>query len=263
MPRETRLNFVNGNYVRDVRTPSLSPAPTPGPGPGIPLIHYKMNDNASDSIVLDVISAINGTLSNGLSNFTSENSVAGKISTALSFDQSNDTVTSDILDGDFATDYSIALWIFQPTTFVGNVGTAIHFGNAGNGLIFYINLDPGTAGACINPTVGGDSCFYHNGTGTLIGCPALTMEAWTHLVGVWSPSTLTMSIYKDSVLVFSTPITASVDEPTCRVWLGIQNGDANLFLGNLDDVRIYHNTLSQAQIDALYNGGNGTEAELT
>lgn len=235
----------------------LPPIPAPGG-----LFHYLMNDNAANPTVTESLSAFNGSLVNGLSNFTSENSVAGKINTALTFDKVDDVVTSiGTFSPDWATDWTVALWFFQPVDVVGNVGTAIHVGDgAVKAMIFYTNIDGGTAAACVNGAVAGDAAFYFL-PAPLLGC-SLPQGVWTHLVGVISGNGTLMSLYQNGVFVASTAVVPGPVVPGSKVWIGAQAGVANLVNGIVDDFRVYNAALSQGNIDFIYNGGAGTEAEI-
>lgn len=230
--------------------------------PPVALYHYLMNDNAANDVVTDVLSGFNGALVNGLNNFTSENSVAGKINLALTFDKVDDVVTSTgTFSPDFATNWTVALWFFQPVDTVGNVGTAIHVGDpVTRALIFYTNIDGGTAAACVNGAVAGDAAFYFL-PAPLLGC-TLPQGAWTHLVGVISGNGTLMSLYKDSVFIASTAVAPGGVVAGSKVWIGAQAGAANLVNGIVDDFRVYNSALDQSQIDFIYNGGAGTEAEI-
>lgn len=246
---------VSASYNAPVVVP-----PPPVVGSAAILAHYKMNDNTSSSVVIDV-SGHNGTLINGLTNVTSENSVAGKINNCLSFDRVDDAVTADLGLLDLQSDISVALWVFQATATIGAVGTAIGLGAEGNGLLLYTNIDPGTAGASINPASAGDAQVFSQTAGINMSFP-MSQNAWNHIVIMWSPSVGTLSVFKNKVLQISQPIDDFPVMTQGLLSLACQNGNSNLFAGKLDDVRIYNATLTQAQINALYNSGNGIETEL-
>ena len=72
--------------------------------------HYKMNDNAASAIVLDSTGNNNGTLSDGVSNVTSDHDVTGIVNGALSFDGSNDRIALPY-NGWSITAGTVSLWL--------------------------------------------------------------------------------------------------------------------------------------------------------
>jgi len=73
--------------------------------------HYKLNDNQSNTNVIDSLGVNNGTLIGG--NNTEDISVVGKINSALEFDGIADYVDCGVAQNcGFATgDFSLAFWI--------------------------------------------------------------------------------------------------------------------------------------------------------
>ena len=88
-----------------------------GTGPILPVkanlvMHYKMNDDAANTTVTDSSdSGFTGTWQHGN---TEDDSVAGKINEALSFDGTNDYILSgDVTDFDYDTPFSTSLWFYR------------------------------------------------------------------------------------------------------------------------------------------------------
>ena len=94
------LNFIQKNTVSSGETFGNI-------GIKSPIAHYKMNDNSANTTVIDSAGSNNGTASFN----TADNSVAGKINNALSFDGIDDIV--NINKNDFVEqNFSISLCIF-------------------------------------------------------------------------------------------------------------------------------------------------------
>jgi hypothetical protein len=96
-----------------------------------------------------------------------------------------------------------------------------------------------------------------NGATTTLIASSGTLSAgvWTHVVGVYDGST--MRLYKDGVMVGSTPKTGTVDtNSSVTAAIGNQptGGGSRPFDGVIDDVRIYDEALTDPQIAALAAG---------
>ncbi|MEM6795016.1 MAG: PQQ-dependent sugar dehydrogenase [Acidobacteriota bacterium] len=82
---------------------------------------------------------------------------------------------------------------------------------------------------------------------------ALASGVWTHAAAVWDGQD--MRLYKDGVLVGSTPKTGAVaTDPTVPVAIGDQPQGGRPFDGVIDEVRLYSRALSPAELDVLITG---------
>ncbi len=202
---------------------------------------WKMDGNAMDSTPYQH----NGTLT-GTTQTTDRKGTANK---AYDFDGGastnisvSDTTGSSL---DLTTAVTVSVWVNVQTT--GTKGIVSKGGAGGNsplgpyslwtiGTTIYWEVGDGAANTSINST--------------------LTAGVWTHWVGTYSNSTLTL--YKDG---------AKVKGPTgVAVSSMVQNNNALLFADSagtvtnldalMDDVRIYNRALSSAEIIALYDSYN-------
>ena len=214
-----------------------------------PISHWKMNDNAANTVVIDSVGTNNGVLT-GAGN-TSASSVPGKINTALTFDGTNDLVncgTSADLDPG-TNDFSVSMWVYAPR-YVENGGLLQKGGGAGIAQ-FYFRQNDGL-GTLRFTTYDGSA------PSTSVQSPTgyLPISNWTHLVVARIETTV--YIYKNGTSISATGAVANISNPT--VPFNINSGPSDGYSGGfIDDVRFYNRGLSSSEINAIYNGGNGTE----
>lgn len=212
--------------------------------------HYKCNDNAENQIVVENISGLNGTT--GMN--TSAHSVGGRINNALHFDgggASGQTPADSLLHPTKA--YTYALW------FAVDAGMASQqdvFGNYDDKAICLI-LVPGSG------TFTGYFWFTDaSGTQYYIQWSMPVDTNWHHFVATWDGTII--RCYVDNNFVGDDGLAATLPGLACSLHLGmggITSQSSNLFVGSIDDIRIYNRALSLAEIAQIYNGGLGTEAD--
>lgn len=202
-----------------------------------PVGHWKMNDNAADTIVADAMGTNTGTAAAN----TSTKTIAGKLNGALAFNGSTDWVD---ISGNVATctvgDSSVSMWIkphgtadFQPVLswWDGSQGWAIFF--------------QGPSGRIVPLP-------------EMLNGPILTTNVWSHIVVVRQLDGNT-TIYHNGNLggqATASPIIA----PEVTFTMGAYASHAEYFSScDLDDVRLYDHALSADQALLLYAGGTGTE----
>lgn len=78
---------------------------------------------------------------------------------------------------------------------------------------------------------------------------------WVHIVAVLDTANKFCDFYRNGVFVnrATTVNTILFDSTNAAKYLGGPNNSSNLFVGSLDDVRIYNRALSAAEISAIYN----------
>jgi len=213
--------------------------------------HWKMNDNAENTTVLESINSLDGTSQRN----TNLMSVPGKINTALSFDGTNDYITvadNDLIDMG-TSDFAISFQIKSTKTGVqqrlfckrgggGYIGYDVYY-NSDNKLCSFI----GDSGGYLTLT-------FNDVTGFFDG-------AWHHIVinfdrdGNATP-------YLDNVIKTGISIAARQGSLSSEMELVIgayQINYVDKFTGSLDDIRFYKRLLTTQEIANLYNAGNGTE----
>lgn len=203
------------------------------------IAHYKSNDNASNTIVLDssgnnknaVLSANSNTLS-----------VSGKINNALNISVGNHIDATAIIDTFGGTNsWSIAMW-WRPSN--GSNHSAL-FGFDNYAIYSYWNCDNYQIKF---GTTGGEFGNYLDlGSG----------GTWYHLVFVKDGST--WKVYANGVVGDSNITSSAVLDVSGRtMYLGYVGGSQNQD-ASFDDFRIYDKALSQSEINEIYASGNGTE----
>jgi hypothetical protein len=215
--------------------------------------HYKMNDNAANTVVVND-QGVNGTSVNFN---TSDNSVAGVINTALDFSATNspfDHIDTNLTYNNiFRKPFSVALWANR---------------DGAGGMI--LGVEDGSDTFYIQSGSGNILCVYGENGNTAIARADVPLSSPGHVVvTVDYPN---IKIYKNGELIPLNPsfdgdmtgVTMSnFDNSNRNLYLGAINDNGvvnNWFNGYLDDVRIYDEPISETLINNIYNNGNGTEA---
>lgn len=182
-------------------------------------------------------SANNGTLTNG------PVAAIGKLGQALNFDGVNDYVNIGVdpkFDG--ASAITISAWIkpnasMNDSTIVGK-STVV-----ANQIYFWV----GHSGLAT------DKISWNAGPGWLEATQTLTLNEWTHVVGVADASG--HKIFYNGVLISSNSSAIAISASDPQTWKIGSNGGSRHFNGSIDDVRIYNRALSTDEVTALYNFG--------
>lgn len=211
----------------------------------IMVAHYKLNDSAEDTVVLDSSPfVINGVGSRNTSGFSD----TGKISSAFNFIASNNDIIS--LSGiPFITkSFSFACWI-KPNGVTG-LQHIIQLEGSGSPTFFRLNEN---LLECVLILNGNGTSFYSTS--------AITSGVWTHVVLTYDGTTF-LKFYINSVLSDSYILDIQPEIVSTVGVIGAYYAGGDYFDGEMDDFRIYNNALSQDDINTIYNLGNGTEDEL-
>ena len=228
-------NFINIASTRGNKThPNL-------------IAHYKLNDNAASTVVIDSIGSFNGTSVNN----TDTMDVEGKINNALEFNGVDDTVTmpNDVsLSSD--NSFTISVWSnHAPVT--GKTSSIISLRpSALRGIGIDVNPNGDTIFKMRDDTEASEVAFTTIPTG------------WHHYVATYNADTNTMEAFFDGVSQGTTTHTTTIISTENNI--GSDNiiaGSQADFVGKIDDVRIYNSKLSVSDIASIYNNGNGTESE--
>lgn len=197
--------------------------------------HWKMNDNAANTTVVDTKGNHNGTAQAN----TNTLDTTGKINGALTFNGSSHYIYLGV--GGFATATfaagSISAWV----NLSSKASTAYIFNCYGVLMIYY---DSGTDKF---------KCENYPNSGALSTTTSPTLDTW-HLITMTWDGTNT-KLYMDNVLeATGTGGTPDLDTYDDRhVQIGCSGGFTLLFPGILDDFRIYNKALTQEEVTALYN----------
>lgn len=208
--------------------------------------HWKL-DETSGTVATDSSGKARHGTYQGSPTLATAGPKAGSV--AAQFDGNDDRVSLPIFNDKFADGVTIAGWM-RPTAARSygkllqlSAGTnyAIDLGRAGTstGLRGIVDLD-GESG----------SDYVVNG--------ALHDNVWRHYTMTMEPSG-TMRLYRNGVLLGSAarlPVPVAVRTTN---WIGASNWSSDeIFKGGLYDVRVYNRPASDAEVAALYFGGNLT-----
>jgi len=235
--------------------------------------HYKLDDYAADTAVLDSSGNSNdGTLTGGAN--TEDNNIVGQVRDAQQFDGAADYVdTGNAFQSTFTGSHSVSLWV-KPDD--GQPGADEYiFGEQSTnppnatddicllrirvtGKVMFTYQADGNSGQAET-----DAVIFSDGAASV----------WTHIVGV-ADSTIGgvggLKIYINDV---EQTLGAGEDGDTTGVvfadhtarepFIGARNlrgtGATGHFDGGIDNVEIFQRALTPADITFLYNSGNGTE----
>lgn len=214
--------------------------------------HYKMNDNAASTVVLD--SSGNGYHGESVRN-TEDMHVDGIGGGALEFDGVSDYVdTNDSFQSVFKDSFTINMKVnvFGDATLFGVTQTdKVHFTLSGEDQWIILEY-----------RAGGVSVILQSDDGTFGEfVPFIVTAVFKKLTA----STIDLLIYKDGVLIKqkgSSSVNMSDYSGTGNPYIGCRNsneGAEEFYTGLIDNVMIFNKALNQEEIWTLYNAGRGTE----
>lgn len=162
--------------------------------------------------------------------------VSGVRGGALEFDGSNDADTDASFDP--PSTGTVAFW-FRSEGLPS--GTEPLFGTESN---WEVRIEP-TGEVYFD--LGGEA----NGTDFHTAAGVAGSGRWRHLAAMFNADTDTFSLYLDGQLVGSGSISLA-QQPSAALSIGARTGSTERFAGALDDLRIYHYELSEAEVAKLY-----------
>ncbi len=214
-----------------------------------PLLHFKMNDSDNDSIVIESANGIHGIFydNEGYIN-TEDYSVAGKIDDSLEFDGNRYINCGNA--GNISSDLSICAWVYLIDTLDHRTIVNKSWNNA---YRFRVH-DDGTLWFLINDGSGSEIEYSEN---------AISTGQWTHVAVTVDFSTQEVKFYIDGELdttesTAKTGINSTTDDLLIGAYTTVPD---QAWKGCLDDIRIYNCTLSDEDIQNIYDQGSGTEDE--
>jgi len=214
-----------------------------------PAAHWKMDDDAGSSTVVD---SVGGAGNGAARSSTSALSTGGVIGGALTFDGSVDyvAVPDAAIGWAFEDDFSITLWSrfdsFNPKWWESAFLAQDSGGGPANKWIFSYS------------TTSQRTLFHINGVCT--GGPVITGEQWIAEAGAWyfvglSRSGNTYTFYRQGVPDGSQVNSALFPDVAAPLTIGWAEGLGGKFDGAIDDVRIYDRALSDLEMEAVCDAG--------
>lgn len=179
-----------------------------------------------------------GTLTNNPTRATS----TCKVSNCLSFDGTNDYVTSGVTELPGAGDgITIAAWVYPLARQLAGDRDMIFRQNG------YLTL---TASGTISAYFYGlASEGYHN------GASVIPLNEWTHIATTYDSASGAIGFYVNGVLDAATSTTGSLTSAQTGFVIGGEPCCSRYFNGRIDDVRVYNRALSADEARQLWNSG--------
>jgi len=251
-PQVTPMPGVLDHYIAELRI--LPVVPTTAVD--MLVAHWKMNDDAADTDVLDA-SGNSYTLT--AQQNSEDLTVAGKITDALAFNGSSDYLSCSATGFDSASGTWMA-WV-KPTTVAGSGTIIASCDEATGSRLLRLHRN----GSAVNYMAVG-SGFSDN----LSTASVFTAGQWSH-VALASDGTTVMGYVDGLAVAFGTVHAGAnsgrwladvADRDNVTVGVRKDTGLSDYFSGVIDDVRIYKRALTGTEIAAIYNSGSGTESEV-
>ncbi len=216
------------------------------------IAHWKMNDNAANTTMVDRTGNHDMTLQRNSSLMTA----TGQVNEALDFNGSSDFATlADDDDFDVTTALTIAVWIFP---------------DFNTGRDFIIQKRDGTNfpmnyGLEINSERA--EFWTHDSVNGFSGAESdsdITLSAWNHVAATYDAGTVKMYLNGSEVTwtLNGNAFLSALVPNTELLSVGASDVGSSRFDGKIDDLRFYKSVLSSANISEIYNLGNGTEERI-
>ena len=210
-----------------------------------PIAAYAFNEGAGTTAGDSSGNSLTGTLVNGPTWTT------GQYGSALNFDGVNDFVdlgnpTALQMTGSM----TISGWINSSSFPAGDAAVVSKKTTDGTGYQLDTTIDGGarTVGFKLTNASGADMIRY--------GATPLQLNTWYDIAGVYNAANQTMDVYLNGVLdngALVGTVTASQENSTANVSIGQRTGDPNNFNGRIDEVRMYNQPLTVAQVQTDMN----------
>lgn len=228
--------------------------------------HYKMNDDAASTVVIDSQGYSNGTAQRNTNLLTT----AGKVNNALNFLAENGIYvnTNSSFNDFFNADFSIALWAKPDDGQPGSTKALLGFWDDEAQYRPEIQVHINRYGKL--SFKGRTSQESAEGGWDVISDVVFSdgQETW-HFIVITAEqiddANCTFNLYLDGTLIGTQTRDQVLSEFNTDLDLYIgttfvtPDGRRFYFDGDIDNLMFFNKTLSQAEMDFLYNNGNGTE----
>ncbi len=212
------------------------------------IAHWKMDDNAANSIVMDS----SGMYNNGIAQrYTASMSTPGTINGALNFNGINDyIIVADRDEWTFSGDFTISLWVkFNSFSSIWNsfIGQDEGPGERNKWILSYLSRDKQTV-------------FHINGPNPYpLGGYILRGNTWVAQTGTWYFIAMTRkgntyTFYRQGNPDGSVVNTIQIPNAAAPLTIGWAER-TEMLSGALDDIMIFNEALSEKDIAELYNEG--------
>jgi hypothetical protein len=229
-------------------TPTATPTPTPTPEPDInypsSLIHRWKLDGTLGSVSTTVDDIVNTTsTSHGTASGSNIEHISGKFKQAISFNGTNDqVVVSDSADLDIVTSpFSVSVWARIDDVTRTYQGILMK-GSDPRAFSIYLHLDEILISWKLATT-------YRSVETTGVN---LQNNTWYHIV--YARGAANESIYVNGVQVFNAAIVRAMENNNESFYIaGNPVYASEFFGGDIDEITLFNEELSLAQVLAIYN----------
>lgn len=210
-------------------------------------------DELTGTTAVDTVNGNNGTMLGSLD--AANDTTVGAVNTSLSFDGVDDRISvPDNANLEMTSNFAVSFWFKQ------DVNTGVkqkllmkrhtvepylswEFGiENSNEIIFLLANTASDSGV-------GSSYHY-------VGSNPTTVGRWNHVVGVKDGGELTLYINGvEEEWYVNEPYTGTILDSDNVLSIGASDSTADVFMGSLDDIRIYNRALTLADVQNLYAMG--------
>ena len=201
--------------------------------------YWKLDDSSGNAV--DELSVNDGSSTGVLYSQTGATVNTG---TSFGFDDSSDKIEKVNPVGVVSVDLSGTFWL--NATSMDNIDTIIWIGKSGPTVRIQFNFRD-TDLLEINA--------YDGSEDTAQTDYSSYFNQWTFIY--WEVTATRFKVYLNNVSKIDTAITYSRLPSATRLWIGNGDGSARGINGFMDEVSLYNRTLSEAEINSLWNGGLG------
>ena len=201
--------------------------------PGGIISWWKLNDDSME----DTIGENDGTCTS-CPEFINDDPERGEVA---SFDGNNDYITASV--GTLNSPFSVSAWGYFNSLDQGN-----------NNYDYISMIGTGDDMISISRHAAGDDVnkYYTYTEGGILTGPVLAGQQWLHIVVVWDDTSPYHSLYINGVSQTVSQSTAAINT-NGEIILGEYITHSHQIDGKIDDVMIFNKSLSEDEIDALYN----------
>ena len=207
--------------------------------------HWKMNDNAASTTVLDSSGKGNhGTAWQNTEDINTDSGNPPYLNGALTFNGTSDYINVGPVIGTGA--YTKVAWVKRAAG--TNYNNIISTGNADYSHIFWV------------PTPSFKLSAGNMGTARVQDTTPLAAGVWYHVAVTFDPNvgSGTMKLYKNGNQVGNTATSVPTQSSSPITYIG-RYSTGYTFHGSIDNVMIFNRALTGEEISLLYNNGNGVE----
>ncbi|HEB26660.1 MAG TPA: LamG domain-containing protein [Porticoccus sp.] len=235
----------------------------------LPIVHYKMNDNAATSTVVDAQVGHDGAARTDAGEINTDTiNATGKINGALRFNGSSQYVkVSDHADFNITTTLSVCIWAQNDNAAIATAEDfCSKYNQFGDDREWFLFIDTNEK---VNGIISVDGTFTN--VSHVVSDAAVTDTTVWHFYAFTfdaSGGAVSPILYLDGSVVASTEIgtaRASINNGTSPIVIASHYTNAGTpttsghWDGLIDNVMIFDRALTPSEITELWNNGNGTE----